>query len=235
MGLTFRYVRMAIMATISRSISILATGLIAFSVPLCAGGERDVTRGGESAGTEYVRGILVLTLPQTVNPKTCFPQKFVRVSASDSQVKLEECTRYPNRKAAVFEERVVVSSLEGKYGFCDSRGMILVEPKFDFMESFSGGLAVVRIDGKYGYVNADGRLVVKPKFDWAYPFHDGVGGVQLKMLWGLIDRQGAWIKEPFFQRLDILKGGLYAVTMDGTEGFIDKAGNFVAGGKKGHP
>jgi hypothetical protein len=183
----------------------------------------DVKTNKARNAKEDVSNIYVLTLPKQANNKKCFPQKFVQVPVSKSRVELEECKRYADRKVAEFDGRIIIYR-KGKYGVCDSQGNILVEPRFDYLESYSDGLAVVRVSRKYGYLNVKGKYAVKPTYDWAFSFHDGIGAVQLGRLWGLIDKEGAWVKTPTFKQLDLLKGGLYAVTTDGQKGFIDRAG-----------
>jgi hypothetical protein len=134
----------------------------------------------EKEGEKHeLKNIHVLTLPVKPDATQCFPQQYVEVSTTSQKVNIEECANYPDRKIALFDERVVIS-LEGKYGFCDSQGVIVVEPRFDFMDSFKDAAAVVRINGKYGYVGIDGKFIVEPQFDWAFSFHDGVGAVQVK-------------------------------------------------------
>ena len=53
----------------------------------------------------------------------------------------------------------------GKYGFIDGNGKLVITPKFDLVGIFSNGLAAVIIDGKIGYINKKGKLVIKPIFD----------------------------------------------------------------------
>jgi hypothetical protein len=190
-------------------------------------GENTDKKANNSVATEQRREIRILTLPKKPNSKDCFPQRFVRASASGSQIKLEDCKKAnPDRVVAAADDRIVIA-FNGKYGFCDSRGVVIVEPRFDYALSFSAGRAVVRIDGKYGYVNTDGHFAVKPQFDWAFSFYDGVGAVQQGRLWGLIDKDGAWKVKPSFKQIGPLVGGLYAVTTDDKKGFIDSNGNFL--------
>ena len=40
----------------------------------------------------------------------------------------------------------------GKWGFIDKTGHYVINPQFDFAQSFSDGLAAVRIGGKWGYI-----------------------------------------------------------------------------------
>jgi hypothetical protein len=221
-------IKAGMISAISNSILVATGGLAHLGVPLCQGGEVVEKKADRGDASEGRREVLVLTFPKNADRKNCFPKQFVRASVSGSQIRLVDCEKNSDREVAVTDNCIIIS-LNGKYGFCNSRGVVIVEPKFDFMESFSGGRAVVRIDRKYGYVNTRGHFAIRPKFDWAYSFYDGVGAVRLGGLWGLIDGNGTWKKKPSFRRIDLLKGGLYAVTTDGKKGFIDGSGNFVNG------
>ncbi len=51
---------------------------------------------------------------------------------------------------------------DGKWGFIDSTGKFVIEPKFDSIDSFNRiyNLARVEINGKYGYINREGEVVI---------------------------------------------------------------------------
>jgi hypothetical protein len=51
---------------------------------------------------------------------------------------------------------------EGKHGYMDTSGKVVVAPAFDVGWPFAGGLARVEIDGKQGYIDKTGRFVWKP-------------------------------------------------------------------------
>ncbi|ECS1419287.1 WG repeat-containing protein, partial [Campylobacter coli] len=55
--------------------------------------------------------------------------------------------------------------LNGKWGFIDKSGKIVIEPKFDSIWSFREGLVKVGLNGKYGLIDKSGKIVIEPKFD----------------------------------------------------------------------
>lgn len=58
--------------------------------------------------------------------------------------------------------------LNGKWGFIDKEGNVVVEPQYDNARPFSNGLAAVEIDGKWGYINLeDYKLVIPAEYDEA--------------------------------------------------------------------
>ena len=73
----------------------------------------------------------------------------------------------------------------GKRGYIDKTGKIVINPEFDDGGSFSEGLAWVNIGGKlnehggvkggkYGYIDKTGNIVINPQFDVAGDFSDGL-------------------------------------------------------------
>jgi hypothetical protein len=77
------------------------------------------------------------------------------------------------------------SYTERRYGFMDTTGKIVVEPRFVQAGDFSEGLAVVLVPGtgttpyRYGYIDASGKMAIEAKFsEPVLPFHDGYAAVQ---------------------------------------------------------
>jgi hypothetical protein len=55
--------------------------------------------------------------------------------------------------------------LNGKKGFLNKKGLIIIPAKFDKVGSFSNGLASVVLNGKVGYVNKQGKVVIPCIYD----------------------------------------------------------------------
>ena len=67
------------------------------------------------------------------------------------------------------------------WGFSDSSGNLLVEPKYDQTFFFSpDGLARVKQNGLYGYINREGKMVIIPQYTNAGDFFMGVAEVEKK-------------------------------------------------------
>lgn len=67
----------------------------------------------------------------------------------------------------------------GKWGYVDMEGKVVIEPKYEDAKSFSHGVAAVCIDGKWGYINYDAQLVVKAQFlSCGYASEKGICYVQ---------------------------------------------------------
>ncbi|RLG25198.1 WG repeat-containing protein, partial [Methanosarcinales archaeon] len=57
-----------------------------------------------------------------------------------------------------FSERLARVVKNGKYGFVDKKGKIVIPLKYDNAGSFSEGLAWVEKDGKEGFVDKKGKV-----------------------------------------------------------------------------
>jgi|GEM_PF-2162730 len=55
-------------------------------------------------------------------------------------------------------------SKQGKFGFCDRTGKIVITPQYDEAYLFHHGLAVVAKDGKYGVINTENEAVLPLKY-----------------------------------------------------------------------
>lgn len=67
----------------------------------------------------------------------------------------------------------------GKWGYVDMNGEVVIEPQYEEAKSFSHGVAAVCIDGKWGYINRNAQVVVEPQFlSCGYASETGVCYVQ---------------------------------------------------------
>ncbi len=65
----------------------------------------------------------------------------------------------------------------GKAGYIDQTGKVVIPLKFDEARGFSEGLAAVRSGDDWGYIDSTGKLVIKPQFFQAGRFQDGIASV----------------------------------------------------------
>ena len=129
----------------------------------------------------------------------------------------------------------------GKWGYIDRSGRVVVPTRFDVANDFSEGLGAVLVDGKWGFVDERGKLVIEPQFSGVHEFSEGlarvqVGGDKYSQLgkWGFIDKTGRFVIAPQYDELtavaDASQGfheGLAMIEVNGLKGFIDKTGKVV--------
>ena len=115
---------------------------------------------------------------------------------------------------------------DGKWGFIDKNGKVVIEPQFDDAGDFSEGFAQVKKDGKYGFIDKSGKVVIEPQFDNVEYFIEGFAQVEKDGKYGFIDKNGKVI-EPQFDEVGSFSEGFVCVEKDGKWGFIDKNGKVV--------
>lgn len=76
---------------------------------------------------------------------------------------------------------------DGKYGFIDKTGKVIIKPQLDLAHEFSEGLSCVCVGPgcsgggkrKYGFIDTTGQYVVNPQFDSASDFSEGLAWVDV--------------------------------------------------------
>ncbi|WAC03072.1 WG repeat-containing protein [Lacinutrix neustonica] len=118
----------------------------------------------------------------------------------------------------------------GKYGYINSVGDVIIEPKFYYALDFSEGLAAIREKGFYGYINNTGQFVIPPYFEDAGKFKDGIAIVTTKEDKEIyINTKGEMIdiKLEQYYKLNKFYEGLSIVKTKNGFGYIDTKGNVV--------
>ncbi|MBS4015264.1 MAG: WG repeat-containing protein [Candidatus Latescibacteria bacterium] len=89
-------------------------------------------------------------------------------------------------------------SVNGKYGYINKTGKVIIKPQFEKAMNFSEGLAaVVEDNGHWSYINKSGKIVFTPIVlcDWAGEFSGGLAQIRLATFYGssyqTIDSTGA--------------------------------------------
>ena len=147
----------------------------------------------------------------------------------------------------------------GKYGYIDHQGKIVIRPQFiwgiDFWQglaevyvcgrvvsldpsgafhprrlALAGELAVKRIDGKVGFVDAGGQIKIPPTFDDALPFSEGFAAVQVDNKWGFIDTEGHLVIRPQFEGAYYFTEGVATVKSEHGFLIVDKSGSALSSG-----
>ena len=99
--------------------------------------------------------------------------------------------------------------VDGKFGYINSDGLTIIEPKYDYCEHFSEGLAYVTLEGKSGFINSKEEIIINfrkfskiphilpfPKEE-ARMFSSGLLPVKGENnMCGYINQKGEWAIEP---------------------------------------
>lgn len=109
---------------------------------------------------------------------------------------------------------------DGKYGYIDQTGKIIIKPQFEYARDFSEGLARASIgDGdtyKNGDIDKTGKFVIGPWTGGASGFSDGLArasfGDWRTAKTGYIDKTGKIVIEPQFEDAGNFHNGLARIS-----------------------
>jgi len=124
-----------------------------------------------------------------------------------------------------FADGVALVKVEGRYGFMDAAGSLIVKPQYAAAGRFSEGLAPVQVGKLWGYVDKTGALAIQPQYAQARSFSEGLAAVQMGDKWGYIDKTGKPAIPATFERASEFADGLAVVSIGARFGAIDKNGN----------
>lgn len=159
-----------------------------------------------------------------------------------SQVRSEELsTAISDELASPADSEVLLPVvIDGKWGFINQTGKIVIEPQFAEVEDFSEGLAAAaEPTGKedkwgsrilrWGYIDETGNWKIRPRFHSARKFSEGLAYVQLKEIYkgGYINQNGEMVIKPIFSGGSRFRNGVASVNyeMGKKASLIDKKGN----------
>lgn len=75
----------------------------------------------------------------------------------------------------------------GKWGYVDSAGKVVIPFIYDTAYEFQEGLAAVRVDYAWGFIDQNGKTIIPFEYDGAWNFLDGLAPVYKDGLWGFIN------------------------------------------------
>ncbi len=79
-----------------------------------------------------------------------------------------------------FSEGLVAVRIDGKFGYADKTGRIVIAPQFDEVYQFTEGLAGVRTGSWWGFIDKTGEWVIEPKPWHPYNFFEGLAAVGVR-------------------------------------------------------
>ena len=131
---------------------------------------------------------------------------------------------------------------EGRFGYIDKSGKVVVARQFIVAKDFSEGMAVVRVDTtsacNFGYIDRTGRIAISLRFCQAGPFSEGLAAVEtsarvvgnrvVDIAWGFIDKMGDLRIPDRYQNAGDFSQGLARVEVgSGAMGYIDRGGTMA--------
>ncbi len=130
-----------------------------------------------------------------------------------------------------FFEGVARIKVNGKYGYINKEGKIVISPQYTDAGMFLEGVASVemKVDDKTkeGYIDKEGKVVISPQFDLAGDFFDDRARIKIDTSYGFIDKQGKIVIAPQYSEVFDFNQNCAAVEQEDVWGFIDNNGRIV--------
>jgi hypothetical protein len=134
-----------------------------------------------------------------------------------------------------FHDGLVSFYKDGLYGAVNTKGEVVIAPRFRYSFHFQEGVAFVKDpeSGLHGLINKKGEYICNPQFKYESNFHNGIAQVIIKDKCGLINLEGKLLVE---YELDFPSAGVrypIDVRIYGKYGLIDYNG-FVLNAEYDH-
>lgn len=127
---------------------------------------------------------------------------------------------------------------DGKWGYMDQAGKVVIKPQYDCAWDFSEGLACVQVGLYRGYIDTTNGMVIKPWLPWSGKFSFGLAPAQTKAppwgdnlmfyiqhnAWKYINREGKPVFGDWYNRPPDYREGF---STQGGRGYLDMKGKMV--------
>lgn len=129
-----------------------------------------------------------------------------------------------------FIDGIAFASKDGKWGYVNTKGVVVVPLIYGFSTDFEYGMGCVELNDKWGFVNKTGKVVIPIIYENVDIFSNGLASVMVNGKWGYINTAGTMVIKPQFTTSGrFSKKGVAPVTADGLYFMITKEGKKVPG------
>ena len=87
-------------------------------------------------------------------------------------------TGFADAKAPESSNYIAVANEQGKWGFIDRQGNLVIDYQYDDAFSFSNHLAAVKTVDTWGYISEQNEMVITESLESALPFHNYIAQAQ---------------------------------------------------------
>ena len=97
---------------------------------------------------------------------------------------------------------LIAFSKNQEWGYMNTKGQVVIQPTFDFAQSFSGGNAIVRTEPFYGLIDAKGEYVIEPYQEDIRQINDSLYLFKNLGKFGLISSEGDTLLAPKYKNIE---------------------------------
>jgi hypothetical protein len=143
--------------------------------------------------------------------------------------------------ALLFSEMMLAQNIQllpvvvgGKYGFIDTKGNLVLEPKYDYVFDFGrNNFSVVSMNGRYGVIDIDGNEIIACRED-SIKIIDSVFAIKKDDLWGLMDYRGKAITNFQYEELEADGNGFFKFRSNEMYGILSQQGKVIVSPEYDH-
>lgn len=130
-----------------------------------------------------------------------------------------------------YSEGLAMVEQDGKFGYIDTTGKLVIPAKYGIADYFYGGYASVCLGDKWGVIDKTGKAVIPIRYDFA-AMQNGYARVENNGEYSILDANGnVIIPEGVYDHIGGVVDGLISVQKNGVDsykhGFIDTTGKVV--------
>ncbi|MBS1605240.1 MAG: WG repeat-containing protein [Bacteroidetes bacterium] len=127
------------------------------------------------------------------------------------------------------KETLFLVQRNGRFGFINIAGQVVIDFEFDGASQFSEGIARVFYKGKVGCIDTKGNLVIPIQHENILAFSEGLAVVTINKKDGYINKKGEITIPPIFYQAGLFQNGFAKVQKDMMNAgcFINKDGQTI--------
>jgi hypothetical protein len=128
----------------------------------------------------------------------------------------------------LLREGLIAVKSDGKFGFVDKNGKVVISPRYEEVMPFVRGISAVKRDGKWGFVDKMGKEIVPPTYESAgYCYFRS----SVKVYWCIEGSDYDYLKLGYLPV--VTKGNMYSTPFGGEYNFIVQIDSNLFLAKKG--
>ncbi len=125
-----------------------------------------------------------------------------------------------------------VQNTDGKWGFINTKGQLVIPCQFDKVGDFYRGYTTVTVNQndtiQKGVISPTGDFIIPlGQYDDVGSFSEGLCAVKKGDKWGFVDKNGQIVISPAYDKASFFQEGLASVQIDKMWGAIDRNGKMV--------
>jgi len=132
----------------------------------------------------------------------------------DGQLKEHENKKKIWLSYAKFNNGLAPVIENGKWGFINTSGDVVVPLRYNYVQPFKEGLAKFIENDKHGFLDKNGNVAIEPTFESLLSFGNGLASFKEGEKWGAIDINGQQVISPISEYPQYFQDGLAKVYGD---------------------